>query len=575
MLTDHIHPEDRTAYELQTAGVLDSAATNELRHRIVRPDGTVRHVYAQVKPQFKEGELVRTTGIIQDVTDRVEAEQLQSEFEALASADRLKNEFISVVSHELRTPLTSIRGALGLLASGVMGALPTPEAQRMVDIAVSSTERLIRLINGILDVERLAAGKVVLALEACDVPGLITTAVEEIRGMANEAGVTVHLAHAEGHVWADPDRVVQTLTNLIGNAIKFSPPGGTVRVLATGATDEVRFEVSDQGRGIPADQLDRIFDRFQQVDASDTREKGGTGLGLAIAKGVVEQHGGRIWAESAPGAGATFLFTLPALATDATVDASPPDEGECRTVLLCDDDAAIRAVVGEMLRSAGYRVMTAGSGTIALEIARAEHPDVILLDLLMPGTDGQQTASALRDDPTTADIPVIILSVLTADEAPVADAAGHLNKPVEGDALLASLRDVLRGSARRVLIVDDDPDVAEVLGAALSGHGFQTAHARTGHEAVALSRHFLPDLVILDLSMPGGDGYSVVESLRHEGRLATVPLVVYTAFDLDAGDRDRLRLGETHFLTKGAISIEALERDVVALIDKVTRQGPG
>ena len=483
----------------------------------------------------EQGEPLELVAVVQDVTSRKDAE-------------RVKDEFVSVTSHELRTPLTSIRGSLGLLAGGVVGDLPD-SAQRMLEIAVQSTDRLIRLINDILDLERLTSGKMSLSLEACDAAGLISRAVEEIRGAADALGVEVRAAPVGGRVWADPDRIIQTLTNVVGNAIKFSPRSAAVEVSAQLEGDHVRFAVEDRGPGIPADQLETVFERFRQVDASDARAKGGTGLGLAICRTIVEQHGGRIWADSILGEGTTFSFTLPAA---AEIDQESSNDNFSEPgVLVCDDDASIREVLKTMLEASGYRVWTAASGEEALEIARARQPDVIVLDLLLPGMDGRETASALRGWEETADIPVVVLSVLSAEQMVVEGAASRLAKPIAQDELLSALRDALGGNSRQALVVEDDPQLAEVLEAMLARHGLKVRRARTEREAMRLGRALAPDLLVLDLALAGGDGYSVVEWMRGQRWLRTVPVLVYTAFDLEEADRNRLRLGETKFLTKG------------------------
>jgi len=225
------------------------------------------------------------------------------------AVERMKDELLSVLGHELRTPLTSIRGSLGLLDGGVLGPL-SPRGQRMISIAVSNTDRLIRLLNDVLDVERMQAGRVVLELRphlACE---LIELAVAEMRGLAERSGVKLLVGSVDGVVEADADRMVQVLTNLVSNAIKFSGAGTSVWVSASVDDGQVRFSVADQGRGIPADKLSFIFERFHQVDASDARVKGGTGLGLTICKSIVEQHHGRVWAESKLGLGSTFYVEL-------------------------------------------------------------------------------------------------------------------------------------------------------------------------------------------------------------------------------------------------------------------------
>ena len=246
----------------------------------------------------EHGVPTHAVGIFEDVTRRREAERIQ-------------DELVSVVGHELRTPLTSIRGSLGLLDAGIAGELP-PEAHEMVGVAIANTDRLTRLVNDMLDTERIRAGRLDLAVATVPADELVAQSVQAVEGAASDAGVTLATDVEPVEVRADADRAVQALVNLIGNAVKFAPRGGsTVAIEVRHDGGEARFSVRDEGRGIPADQLMRIFERFNQVDTSDTREKGGTGLGLAIARSIVERHGGRIWAESPAGGGAAFHFTLP------------------------------------------------------------------------------------------------------------------------------------------------------------------------------------------------------------------------------------------------------------------------
>ncbi len=228
------------------------------------------------------------------------------------AVERMKDELLSVVSHELRTPLTSLRGSLGLLASGLLG--PVPErGQRMLEIATCNADRLIRLLNDVLDLERMRSGRMTLEPRPRTARSLIDEAVSEMRGLAETAGVHLSLYTIEGTVNVDSDRIVQVLTNLLSNAIKFSPREAEVRLSTRAMGDVVRFSVADRGRGIPADYLETIFERFRQVDASDARIEGGTGLGLAICRSIVQQHGGRLWAESTLGFGSTFYLELPSV----------------------------------------------------------------------------------------------------------------------------------------------------------------------------------------------------------------------------------------------------------------------
>lgn len=236
---------------------------------------------------------------IQNITERQAIEQM-------------KNEFISVVSHELRTPLTSIRGSLGLLATGIYDNKPE-KARRMIEIALTDSERLCRLVNDILDLERLESGRITLVKESCDLETLLQRSAEAMQASADAAQVTLDILPiaADTQVWVAPDSIIQTLTNLISNAIKFSPPQSTITINTEPYPDWVTVLVHDQGRGIPTDKLESIFGRFQQVEAADAGQKGGTGLGLAICKTIIQQHGGRIWVDSEIGSGSTFYFTLP------------------------------------------------------------------------------------------------------------------------------------------------------------------------------------------------------------------------------------------------------------------------
>jgi PAS domain S-box-containing protein len=540
------------------AEVLEGATINDVETVFVAKNGNKIIVRGSVNCRLIDGKAVSTRGIFRDVTARHEIEQM-------------KDEFVSTVSHELRTPLTSIRGAIGLLAGGVLSADPV-KAKRMLDIAVSNTDRLIRLINDILDIERMESGRIKMEKRTCEIANLIEQAVNSVREVADKARVMVDAPPARGRLLADGDRIVQTLTNLLGNAIKFSPPGGTVSLRVRHLENDFLFEVKDQGRGIPADKLTVIFERFQQADASDRREKGGTGLGLAISRSIVEQHGGRIWVESVVGSGSSFFFTLPAMGepVERMVQGIPSANG---TILVCDDDPSIRSVVRELLERRGYGVVVASSGKEAVQLAVSHQPDGILLDLLMPEMDGWQTLAALRDRPQTHDIPVIILSVLAPRELRKEDieVAGWIRKPVDEALLFQTLSMAVSRANRssQVLVVEDDFDLVRVIREVFERHGSEVIHAQTGREAIQMAERASPDLVVLDLALPEGDGFSVVAGLRLNDTLRRVPLVVYTALDLDETQREKLKLGKTVFLTKGRISHEEFERRVIGLLDEI------
>ncbi|MFT4294930.1 MAG: ATP-binding protein [Micropruina sp.] len=268
----------------------------------VRGDGSTIVVEATASPIKRDSRISGAVVVFRDVSQRREM-------------DRMKQEFISFISHELRTPLTSIRGALGLISGGAFGALP-PKAAQMIDIATSGSVRLGRLVNDILEIERLDSGMLPLNIRTHDVAVACQEAIVATSGMAQAAGIALRLGSASGRVQADRDRLVQVLINLVGNAVRFSDPGDSVQLSATRRGELIEFAVSDTGRGIPADKLETIFGRFSQVDSSDTREKGGTGLGLAICQGLIDRMDGRIWVESTLGKGSTFRFELPAGSAD-------------------------------------------------------------------------------------------------------------------------------------------------------------------------------------------------------------------------------------------------------------------
>ncbi|HLO51408.1 MAG TPA: PAS domain S-box protein [Kamptonema sp.] len=293
-----VHPEDQEWLMQEWSQTLSAQQEFSAEVRYIHQDGTIHFAQMKASPLSRTSDqLMGYVGTVEDVTER-------------RAIETMKSEFISIVSHELRTPLSSIRGSLGLLASGVLKNKPET-AQQMLNIAAHDTERLVRLVNDILDLERLEAHKVNLVKEWCEAAELMQQSVETVQSLAAESQVPLSIEPTAVRVFVDRDRIIQALVNLLSNAIKFSPSQSTVTLNVQQLSDRVLFQVKDQGRGIPADKLETIFGRFQQVDASDSRQKGGTGLGLAICKNIVQQHGGKIWVESAVGEGSNFYFTVP------------------------------------------------------------------------------------------------------------------------------------------------------------------------------------------------------------------------------------------------------------------------
>jgi PAS domain S-box-containing protein len=503
-------------------------------HQFLRGDGTSMWGSLTVSVlQEEDAEQPRfAIALLEDITARREAE-------------RVKDEFVSVVSHELRTPLTSIRGSLGLVTGGVMGELPD-DVQSMLRVAEQNAERLVRLVNDILDIERLGAGRIDLELADVAARGLLEQAVDTVSATARDADVRVRIeAPAHVHVHADALRIVQALTNLLGNAIKFSPPGAEIVAEVATSDGAALFTVTDQGRGIPPELLDGIFERFRQVDASDSREKGGTGLGLSIARTIVEHHGGRIWAESIEGAGASFHFTLPLYAPSLGV-----------LVIDGEEEGDRVARIAEQVRALGHRPLVARDAAEAIRLIADGRPGAILLAL---GDRCAQIRAELALDRTAREIPVVLVG-----------------PTLETTALLAELRDaipLLRPGA--VLIVEDDPSLGPILCRALAARGIPARLARDGAEAVQAVRDAPPGLIVLDVILPDSDGFAIVDELRGEGLLGDTPLLVYSALDLDAGDRRRLQDGQTEFLGKADATPQDVERRVSELLGRVAGGGRG
>jgi len=469
--------------------------------------------------------------------------------------EQMKSEFVSTVSHELRTPLTSIAGSLGLLAGGAAGDLPE-RAGRLVGIAHANSQRLVRLINDILDVEKIESGQMTFAMEAVDVADLARRALDAMQGLAAELGVKLTLdAPQPVQVRGDADRLTQVLTNLLSNAAKFSPKGASVEMSVSRLDrGRVRLSVRDHGPGVPEAFRGRIFTKFAQADGSDTRRLGGTGLGLAICREIVERHGGRISFDSPPGEGATFHVDLPEL------DASPSASLGERRILICEDDPDAATVLSEMAAELGIGSTVVGS--LAAAEAALRQPGAytaMLLDLRLPDGHGLDLLQRLRARPETHDLPVLIVSGEPGSPQSL-DVLDWLQKPVDIARLRTSLTRARRGEARlQVLHVEDDPDVRQIVAAALSDHCDVIA-ADSLKSARRMLRDNQPQLAILDMALGDGSGLDLLGDLR-KGR-APIPVIVFSAQSLDDA---QLTDSVDAVLTKSRASLKELSDQVRSL----------
>lgn len=520
---------------------------------------------------------------IRDASDTIQGFLgVANDISHLKQMDRMKSEFISTVSHELRTPLTAIRASLGMINSDLFGTLPA-EARQLTDIAQESTERLIRLINDLLDIEKIASGKMRFDLVHRSLPALLDDAIRDNAALAERAGI--HLLagpglagpdRVEATVLVDPDRLAQAFANLISNAIKFSPAGSTVTLTAALLSDGwVQASVKDQGIGIDEAFRPRVFQRFAQADGSDSRAKGGTGLGLAITREIVERQGGRIGFDSAPGTGTHFHIDLPIQAASAPAILSPlPQTSRPADILICEDDPHIARLLSMLLGRAGFTPVVARTAAEAMTLLAHQRFQAMTLDLMLPDLPGINLFRAIRAQPETRELPVVIVTA-TGDaerEAVEGEAVGvidWLTKPIDEDRLLAALHRAVRsgtGTGPRLLHVEDDADIRAVVHRLLTGHA-EIHAAATLAEAQALARSLTFDAGLIDVDMPDGCGLDVIPDLR-DRRGDPVPIVVFTG--ADAAPVDLRQVAAT--LVKSRVRNEELVDTIRRLIH---RMAPG
>ncbi|HYM24112.1 MAG TPA: response regulator [Vicinamibacterales bacterium] len=480
--------------------------------------------------------------------------------------DRMKNEFISVVSHELRTPLTSVRGALQLVLADPP-QFQDPDHQPLLGIALKNCERLIRIINDILDVSKIEAGKLELKVKACDVGELARASAGNVADVAREAGVALAIDLEKGlpNIRGDFDRLVQVLVNLLSNAVKFSPSGATVSLQARSNGDRVSIAIADAGPGIADADLGKLFVKFGQIDASAKRKAGGTGLGLSIVKALVDQHGGTVSVSSLVGTGTTFTVALPAVdepAMPAVVAAASPRR---QTILVVDDDADIRLVLRRQLEAVGYRVCEAVNGDGAIAAAVDLHPDLITMDLVMPGMGGLSAIRRLAADPRTRAIPIVIVSAV-ADDVSFDHEFAIVAKPIDADRLQREIAVLIgKPSNATLLLAEDDEDLRRVLSQSLARGGFRVMTAGDGAAAQRIFDETPCDAVVVDLHMPDVDGFAVIEHVRRSPTRANTPILVVSGSNTGDGRTRAMQLGANVYFSK-PVDASALVREIDQMV---------
>ena len=498
--------------------------------------------------------------------------QLERQSAALEVASRHKSEFLASMSHELRTPLNAIIGFSEVLLERMFGELNERQDDYLRDIW-SSGRHLLELLNDILDLSKIEAGQMVLNRSEFAVRESLEYGLSMVRERALKQRILLSLEvdPEVGLLDADRLRFRQVVLNLLSNAVKFTPEGGRVGVRASIRGQDLVVEVTDTGPGVPAEDRQRIFDAFQQ-GARHPEQTEGTGLGLTLSKRILELHGGRIWVESEAGQGSTFGIALPVGSSEPALTSVPqvsqgsglPTEvapGPRPTVVVVEDDRRSFDLLRVYLEEAGARVVSARDGGEGLDTVRRLSPAGVVLDILLPGIDGWEVLAQLKADPATAAIPVVVVSMLDERGHGFAlGAAEYLVKPVGKDQLLAALYRVAAIPERphTVVAIDDDPLAIELVRASLEPEGWTVLGAVTGQEGLALIRERQPSAVLLDLLMPGMDGFEVVEALRADPGTKSVPVVILTSKSMTQQDKERLQGRITYVARKTEFDLSGL-----------------
>ncbi len=447
--------------------------------------------------------------------------------------ERVKDEFVSTVSHELRTPLTSISGSLGLLLGGAAGTLPEG-AVRLLSIAHSNSKRLVRLINDILDIEKIESGQVIFNFKRVDVLALVEQVIEANRAYADGFGVRVRLdpASLHGNVPADPDRLAQVITNLLSNAIKFSPQGGEVIIATELRAGLMRISIRDHGSGIPAEFKPRVFEKFAQADATDARQKGGTGLGLSIVREIVVRLGGEVSFADADGGGTAFNVDLPNWTQIAEREIDAERSPDAIRILFCEDDPDAALALREELRPLGFSTDFAHNADDAIARARSNFYTAIVVDFELADADGIGLIRQFREQPEIYKTPIVIASSDRVGDKPEASKLNifkWIAKPIDAYKLAQTLDNAVSpGVCRRpsILHVDDDREALDLVASTLEPMANITSVGSVEEARRALLAYQF-DLAVLDVAVGPVSGLDLLPELRrHDG--SAIPVIIFS-----------------------------------------------
>ena len=590
------HPDHLEPAAAKFAASVAAGTSWEDTFPLRRADGQYRWFLSRATPiRDPDGRVMRWFGTNTDVTIQRESEEAvrrseeglrQAKADADAAAEQAeqanmsKSQFLANMSHELRTPLNAVIMYSELLQEEaedqkLEGFIPDLDKIR------NAGKHLLALVNGVLDLSKIEAGKMDLYLETFDVGQMVQDVTVTIQPLVQKKHNALHLAvpPAAGQMYADLTKVRQILFNLLSNACKFTERGAVTmtveRVAAAGTPDVIEFRVADTGIGMTDEQVAKLFQPFTQADASTTRRFGGTGLGLAISKRFAEMMGGGITVASEADRGTTFTLRLPArvakaaAAGDPSSPAAAAGNDDAVRVLVIDDEPAVRDLLSRQLASQDIVAVTAVDGEEGLRLAKERTPDLIFLDVLMPKMDGWAVLTALKADPKLADVPVVMLTMMSDQEMGyLLGASEYLTKPIDRTRLLSVLEKYKPAEAADgVLIVEDDEPTRQVLRRTMEKQGWTVTEAHNGLAGMDRLRGRMPSLILLDLMMPEMDGFEFLAELRHQPVYQHIPVVVLTSKDLTADERRLLSGKVERILQKGQYSREALLKEVRKIVD--------
>jgi len=529
----------------------------------IRPDGIENIIEYNAAPT-KVGERYFTIGLDRDITERVHAEEELRKAKAEAeAANHAKSAFLANMSHELRTPLNAIIGFTRIVRRKGEGTLPEKQVENL-DKVLTSADNLLNLINTVLDIAKIEAGRMDVLPATFRIHPLIDLCANTAQPLLRPTiSLEKRVDESITTIYSDQDKIRQIVLNLLSNAAKFTHQGSiTLTVRQEG--ENLHIAVSDTGIGIKSESLPHIFKEFEQADTTTTRKYGGTGLGLTISRNLARLLGGDLNVESEFGKGSTFTLVIPVhyqrdvshlessptpsldLQPEAGQDTSQPSEiGSAKKhILVIDDDPDAVYLLQENLDKHEFQISGCTDGKKGLQTARQQQPQAILLDILMPGTDGWQILHELKNDPLTANIPVILHTILDKKALGFQlGAAAYLLKPLDPVVVRETLERVIIRNVphpKRVLVVDDDPNVVDMLRQVLPEADFSLESAGDGLEGLESIRMHRPDILLLDLLMPRLDGFGVIDRLRADPKTRDLPIIVISAKDLTAEEVSRL-----------------------------------